>query len=314
MLTDLIHAGIRTASRYIARGDSRREGLPRSRPEEFDVECPDVTLRCFRWPGEGPRVLLLHGLDANPWIWAPISDDLGRGRDLLAVSLRGHGRSSAPPEGYGLSTTTRDLRAVLGSVGWDSFHLLGHSWGGKIAMHLASKAHGTVRSLVLADPVPPAGFNPFLRAMPWLVEAVLKPERGPYRDGRALKVGVRRMVYLQRWDDLDRRLAFEGFLEQADGSFLHSLPDTAYREILDRTLQEDITARVGTIRCPALLLLPTFTVSFWPGEEAQWKQVLPQLILRRVPGDHSFIYTNPVDTARAIGSFLDGVVYGYSAL
>lgn len=303
-LSSVFHAGIRLAAGLVPGGETREAGLPGRLPEESFIDAGDVTLQCLRWRGDGPRVLLLHGLDVNAWIWAPVAGLLGGGRDVVSLSLRGHGGSTAPDQGYDLATTTRDIESVLDHLGWDSFHLAGHSWGGKIAVHLASENPSMVRSLALADPVPPWGFNPFLRALPWVVESVLKPERGPYANGEALAAGLRRMVYLKRWDDMDQRLGLGAFRERPDGSFHHTLPESGYREILDRTLQEDTTHRMGRIPCPALVLLPTFTVAFWPGETTRWKAGMPQVELRRLPGDHSFIYTNPVDTAREIDSFL----------
>jgi len=311
IVSTLIHAGIRLTARAFPGADTREPGLPDHMPEEVYVEGNGVNLHCLRWTGNGTPLVLLHGLDANSWIWAPIASLLKKEREPLsccAIDLRGHGLSSSPDSGYDLATTCGDVLAALDRLGIDRFALMGHSWGGKVATYLASEIPERVRGLVLADPVPPAGFNPMLRAMPGLVDAVLGPERGPYADARSLETGVTRMVYLKRWDEMDRKLVYAGFRQQPDGGFRHSLSDSAYREILDGALQEDITDRLGSITCPALLLLPTFTVSFWPGESRQYARGLGDgLTIRRVRGDHSFIYTNPVDTTREMEAFLKTV-------
>jgi proline iminopeptidase len=76
------------------------------------------------------------------------------GQDLAVVTYdqRGVGESTPPPadpSNYGLTDYVEDLEAVRRAVGAGQVHLLGHSWGGIVAMHYATVHPQRVRSLIL---------------------------------------------------------------------------------------------------------------------------------------------------------------------
>jgi len=286
-------------------------------PERERLALGEVTLDLLRWPGPGqrksmvrppPPLLLLHGLNNNAWIWARLAVRLQASREVAAVSLHGHGQSSAPAEGYPLSRTTADLGELLDRLVGECWAgpaiLAGHSWGGKVACHLAATFPQRFAALILADPVLPQGLNPVLRRFPGLMLAAFRPERGPFASRADWQTGASRLIYLRQGDDLDRRIWEESFVEQQDGSFVHRLPEPSFREILLRTLAEDITPLLARLTCPVLLLRPTCTVSFWPGELGPLRRTVARLEERRIAGDHTFIHTNPLDTTTAIAGFL----------
>ena len=308
MLTRFVHGWGHVARRAFGGNYLRIEPPTGPAPEELEADAHGLRLSFLRWRGQGatrePTLLLLHGLNNNAWSWARVANLLGEGRDVVAVSMRGHGRSDAPANGYTLAETTADLAAFLDALGLDAVDLAGHSWGGKVALHFAATHPGRVRTLTLADPVPPRGLNPLLTTFPILVEAALAPERGPFADRAAMDRGSRELPYLWAWDPTDRRVWHDSFREQPDGGFRHSLPDSGYREIVDRTFREDLTPRLPDVRCPVLLLRPTFSVAFWPGEYDGARRAWPALCETSVPGDHAFVHTNPIDTAAAMRKFL----------
>jgi pimeloyl-ACP methyl ester carboxylesterase len=258
-------------------------------------------LEVLRWPRAGaPAVVLVHGLDFHALIWARVAELLATDYDVVCVSQRGHGASSAPAQGYGLADTTGDLLVLADALGLPRFHLVGHSGGGKVALHLTATAPERVRSLALADPVPPWGWNVALRTVPALVRVALRPERGPFRDEAALEAGRRQIVFLAHGDRTDEDLWRRCFVRQPDGSYLHRLPESGFAELLDVTFPTDIGEMLTQVRCPCTLLRPSFTLSFLPGETARLTRAIPQLAVERVPGDHSFIHSNPRATHEAL--------------
>lgn len=102
--------------------------------------------------GEGAEVVLLHGLTANLAFWHPaIVSGMAGERAVTLLDFRGHGRSGAPASGYTTRALAEDVLALLDHLGIASAHVIGHSWGGAVALHAAVLAPERVASLVLAD-------------------------------------------------------------------------------------------------------------------------------------------------------------------
>jgi lipase len=101
-------------------------------------------------PGDGRPVLALHGVTGHAARWTVLADALPAVR-WHAVDLRGHGYSPwAPP--WSLEQHVADVLAVLDGLGLDRVPVVGHSFGGAIALHLAWAAPHRVERLVLLDP------------------------------------------------------------------------------------------------------------------------------------------------------------------
>ena len=90
--------------------------------------------------------LLVHDLDADGGAWDRIAERLNQaGHQVLAVDLRGHGRSETPGRGYDTDTCADDLACLLeelGLAGARSPVLVGHGWGANVAMSLAARRDG----------------------------------------------------------------------------------------------------------------------------------------------------------------------------
>ncbi|MFH1530662.1 MAG: alpha/beta hydrolase [Pseudomonadota bacterium] len=268
-------------------------------PEVLQVQAGKLTLEALRWPGTGAPLVLLHGLNNNAWMWARCASLLP-GREILSLSLRGHGGSDSPEDGgYDLEATAADVVAALDALGVPRVDLGGHSWGGRVALQVASTASARVRRLILADPVLPRGLNPVLAQNPGLVDAAFAPERGTFSSHRELAASARRLVYLRRGLPSDRRIWEANYKEDKDGRLRHRLPEEGYRQIARRVLTRDVSWTLDRVACPVLLLRPTFTIGFIPGELRDLRRRL-DLTVRRISGDHCFIHSNPVDTAKAI--------------
>jgi proline iminopeptidase len=126
-------------------------------PETRDltVEAVDVTLsvRVAGNQGSGNVMIALHGGPGQSHHYMLDLEKLA-GKDFAVVTYdqRGVGGSTAPPadpSNYDLMDYVEDLEAVRRAVGADEIHLLGHSWGGVVAMHYATVYPQRVRSLIL---------------------------------------------------------------------------------------------------------------------------------------------------------------------
>ena len=99
---------------------------------------------------EAPVVLMIHGLvsDATTWTRATI-ELLQRGFRVIAPDLLGHGESDKPAAGYSLAAFSASMSALLETLGVRSATVVGHSYGGAVAMHLAHSRPDQVDRLVL---------------------------------------------------------------------------------------------------------------------------------------------------------------------
>jgi pimeloyl-ACP methyl ester carboxylesterase len=86
----------------------------------------------------GPVVVLVHGLAGNATSWLPVLRRLGEHTHVLAPDLLGHGESAAPPNGdYSVAGHATRLRDLLLRLGLEHASLVGHSFGGGVAMTFA---------------------------------------------------------------------------------------------------------------------------------------------------------------------------------
>jgi pimeloyl-ACP methyl ester carboxylesterase len=104
--------------------------------------------------GRGPPVVLLHGSASSSRQWRALIHSLADRFRVLAPDLRGYGASTPWPGGrkLRLSDEVAPVRALADRLG-QPFHLVGHSYGGVVALQTALELGGAVRSLVLIEPV-----------------------------------------------------------------------------------------------------------------------------------------------------------------
>ncbi len=117
--------------------------------------------------GEGPPVALLHGLFGSARNLASVQRRLAARYRVLALDLRNHGDSQHAP-GMDYATLAADVRETLAQADALPASVVGHSMGGKTAMHLALDHPEAVTRLLVADiaPVPyPPGFGAYAGAM-----------------------------------------------------------------------------------------------------------------------------------------------------
>lgn len=139
-----------------------------------------VNLNYVRFPAQTEvplcgDLVLVHGLAASLGFWhLGIVRSLSALCRLIAYDLRGHGRSEMTPTGYSIPQMTDDLAALLDHLGLERVHLLGHSFGGAIALRFASRYPERVHSLILAD-VRLRALQPYHRLRDWIDWPIWRP-------------------------------------------------------------------------------------------------------------------------------------------
>ena len=109
--------------------------------------------------GAGPPLLLLHGHPQTHTIWHRVAPTLAQHFTVVACDLRGYGDSSKPagePDhaNYSKRTMALDALAVMRALGFDSFDVLAHDRGARVAHRLALDHPAAMRRLALLDIAP----------------------------------------------------------------------------------------------------------------------------------------------------------------
>ena len=108
------------------------------------IDLPAGRFHFISWGAERtelPSVVLLHGITSSAQSWVRVGPVLAQHYRVYALDQRGHGESIKPARGaYGLRQTADDALAFIGALHLERPVLIGHSWGGAIAIILVSGA------------------------------------------------------------------------------------------------------------------------------------------------------------------------------
>jgi pimeloyl-ACP methyl ester carboxylesterase len=107
----------------------------------------------YQQAGSGPDVVLIHAFTSNMAIWmlTGLVQHLSGEFRVTAYDLRGHGVSEVPPSGYTSAEMVEDLHQLHAALGLGPAYLVGHSFGGVIAMHAAAEHPEIAAGVILSD-------------------------------------------------------------------------------------------------------------------------------------------------------------------
>ncbi len=111
--------------------------------------------------GEGPSLLMLHGLFTDSQIWKEYGyvDALKNDYQIILRDDRAHGKSNRqyPPEEHTMENNAKDIITVMDELGIESTHIFGSSGGGQYALSVAGLFPQRVKSLMVIGMSPKAG-------------------------------------------------------------------------------------------------------------------------------------------------------------
>src|SRR6201995_3456192 len=105
----------------------------------------------FHRMGEGPPVVLIHGITSSSRTWRSVMQGLAARHTVVAPDLLGHGRSGKPRGDYSLGAYASGVRDLLSVLGIARATVVGHSLGGGIAMQFAYQFPDRLERLVLVS-------------------------------------------------------------------------------------------------------------------------------------------------------------------
>jgi pimeloyl-ACP methyl ester carboxylesterase len=121
------------------------------------IDLADGLRLHYQRVGNGPDVVMIHGLTGNLAVWhlriVPLLQDEFR---LLTYDLRGHGYSSMPSTGYSADDMADDLLLLLDALEIQRPMLVGHSYGADIALYFAARHPERVEQIIAIEGALPA--------------------------------------------------------------------------------------------------------------------------------------------------------------
>jgi pimeloyl-ACP methyl ester carboxylesterase len=106
---------------------------------------------CYRLAGDGPLLLLVHGLAGSGETWKHVMPALAGRFTVLAPDLLGQGQSDRPPATYSLSFFAAMLRDLMDALAFERATVVGQSLGGGVALQLAHDFPERCERLVLVN-------------------------------------------------------------------------------------------------------------------------------------------------------------------
>jgi pimeloyl-ACP methyl ester carboxylesterase len=109
-----------------------------------------------RYGNGGEPLVFVHGYTGDITDWRHQIEPFSKDYQVLIFDNRGHGKSEAPTDrsAYSIEQMADDAEALAAEVGFERYHLLGHSMGGAIVQEIALRSPGRLLSLTLEDTSP----------------------------------------------------------------------------------------------------------------------------------------------------------------
>ncbi|HEY2215605.1 MAG TPA: alpha/beta hydrolase [Acidimicrobiales bacterium] len=105
--------------------------------------------RAFVKLGQGPALLLIHGIGDSSDTWRTVMEELAKDHTVIAPDLLGHGRSEKPRADYSVAAYANGMRDLLSVLEIDRVTVVGHSLGGGVAAQFAYQFPQLCERLVL---------------------------------------------------------------------------------------------------------------------------------------------------------------------
>jgi pimeloyl-ACP methyl ester carboxylesterase len=292
----------------------------------YNLVVHGVRLHVLDHPGGATTLILLHGLAASAAIFETlITSGLSPRFHVVAPDLRGRGRSEAPPLAndpntpaapYTMADHAADVLGLLDRLNLGQAVLVGHSFGGMLALHLAAHHPERFPRLVVLDwaaaLATPATLTLLKPTLDRLGQIVPSWER--YRDG------LRRLPFLDGWwDAAIERYFRDDVILLEDGGVRGRCDPQAVRAAIEGTLLEDWPAILAQVFQPTLLIQgegpfgPPGAPPFLSREAAlATVRALGQGRFMSVSGNHiTMLFGDHASRlAQAIGDFASGGLVG----
>ncbi len=250
---------------------------------EKDLHINGVKLH-YEVTGTGAPVILMHGWGCNTSTVASIAGTAAQTNTVYNIDLPGFGKSSEPPSVWGVEEYTAAIEELCKQESIESPILIGHSFGGRISILFSSRNRTSKVILVDAAGIKPRrSFNYYrkvytFKAGKWILNLIFGKEK------------ARPMI--------DR-------LRGKSGSSDYNNASERMRQILSRTVNEDLTPYLSSIKAPTLLIWGENDTATPLADAKKMERLIPDAGLVSFPGcGHYSFLDNPRQFAAVLYNFL----------
>ncbi|MBI2573807.1 MAG: alpha/beta hydrolase [Candidatus Wildermuthbacteria bacterium] len=253
--------------------------------EEF-VEIRNCSVR-YLTAGNGQPVLVLHGWSHSADDWQKVQELLAlKGFRMVVPDFPGRGKTSTLKEPWGIGEYCAFVEDFAEKLGLRGFFLVGHSFGGRIAVRFARVNPSLLKGLVL---VAPAGIRPepdtktalFIMAAHFGNALLSLPLLS------FLKAGAKRLALF--------------FIRKRD----YAKANPVMREVMKKTLAEDAQEEIKELRGAVRLIWGEEDKTVPLSVGLKWKEMLPHATLTILPGiGHSPNKQAPAHLAEVISEYM----------
>lgn len=252
-----------------------------------------------------PPLILLHGLADCAVVWSSLAAYLSDRYHIVAPDLRGHGESSKPEHGYSSADIIADLEALMAHFGWNQAHVLGHSWGGKLATIWATHHPQRFSSLILVDPFYVDRLPSWLKVSFPLLYRVLPflQGMGPFESEAAAEKLAQKLKQYRQWTPLQQQVFRASIEPKTNGTWGSKFTITARNQIFTDVMQQ--SGLTKPLAIPTLFIQPTEGLNRTQWQLKPYRRYLTHLEIKQVAGNHWVFLVNPDEFNREVAEFLE---------
>lgn len=258
--------------------------------------------------GEGRPLVLLHGWGFDHGSWQPIIDLLAAQYRVIVPDLRGHGSSQTPSEPYEFAALSDDVNQLVESLDLSEPPVVvGHSFGGMVAMQFAVDHPASLGALVVvdADLNPPGAFRFLMSANAWISALLMRLSVRVLGESGTLGL-IPPLLALAAYSGSWRR-AHRAVLAESSRTFktvntVEGLVET----LVAYANRPDLTRDLATAAPAALVVRGSRDLIVSQGRIDALTRAIPDARLEIVPGaGHMTVIEQPQVVAGLVGAFLE---------
>ena len=213
------------------------------------IQLSEVKLHYLDFEGGDPTIILMPGLTANANAFdGIIQAGLSPKYRVLAIDLRGRGKSDKPANGYSMADHAKDILELLDQLGIEKAVLGGHSFGALVTFYMASHFPDRVDKMVLLDAA--AQMHPNTKEM---LGAALGRIGQSYPSFDAYLELVKQAPYLDYWEDTMLSYYHSDVLENQDGTVTQRSKPEHMTEAVTKVLAEPWLEYIQGVEHEAML-------------------------------------------------------------